>query len=261
MNSRMNLVAMAVITVSLALGGCAADTTDAGDSASEEALSSATTRSRIETFKGIDDRFYFHVVAANGEVVLQSESYESLSAAKGGVASTLDNAAQTSSVEMRTAKSGDSFFVIKAKNGEVIGTSEMYASRSNADEGAKTLRTLVRSIDRNPVPSATSPKFETFAGADGKTYFHLRARNGQIVLQSQGYASLQAAKKGVSSVRENALHEEMFETIETDQGGAFYFHLKAGNNEIIARSQTYASASNANRGRDSVIALVKSGLR
>lgn len=41
-------------------------------------------------------------------------------------------------------------------------------------------------------------KFEVFEGVDAKIYFRLRADNGEIVAQSEGYASRENARRGVS---------------------------------------------------------------
>ena len=49
------------------------------------------------------------------------------------------NAAKRASFETRTAKYGKSYFVLQAKNGEVIGTSQMYAHRSSVYTGIKSV--------------------------------------------------------------------------------------------------------------------------
>lgn len=46
--------------------------------------------------------------------------------------------------------------------------------------------------------------FEIFKGSDEHFYFRLKAPNGEIIAQSQGYASKQGAEKGISSVQEYA---------------------------------------------------------
>ena len=53
------------------------------------------------------------------------------------------------------------------------------------------------------------PRFTVFVGADGKFYFHLKAGNGEIICQSQGYASKQSALNGIESIRENAPKAEV----------------------------------------------------
>ena len=48
------------------------------------------------------------------------------------------------------------------------------------------------------------PKFEIFKGANGKYYFRLKASNGEIIAQSEGYSSKQGAQDGIASVKKNA---------------------------------------------------------
>jgi hypothetical protein len=48
------------------------------------------------------------------------------------------------------------------------------------------------------------PKFEIFKGTNDKYYFRLKASNGEIIAQSEGYSSKQGAQDGVASVKKNA---------------------------------------------------------
>jgi uncharacterized protein YegP (UPF0339 family) len=248
----------AILTVAtLAMAGCTAETSDEDAAgANDSAVVVAQAKARIETFDGIDGQFYFHLVAKNGEIVLRSEGYGSKQSAENGAQSVLQNAQAESAFELRDAQNGEAYFVIKAANHEVIGVSETYVSRSNAQRAAATVRGLVTElVNARPSPAKREGRFETFTGADRLSYFHLRAGNGQVVLQSQGYQTLASAKKGVTAVRSNAVDAAQFSVLE-GSNGQFYFRLKARNNEIIARSEMYATKQNAERGRDAVIALL-----
>ena len=48
------------------------------------------------------------------------------------------------------------------------------------------------------------PKFEVFGGKDGFIYFNLRAANGKIVCQSEGYTRERNALKGIASIKKCA---------------------------------------------------------
>jgi hypothetical protein len=156
--------------------------------------------------------------------------------------------------------------VLKASNGSttstpspptaIIGTSETYSTKSNATKGRDAVKALVIKELRIEAAKTGGAKFSTFVGNDGDTYFNLRAANGEIVLQSEGYEDKSGALGGIESVRENGRVAEQFEIIETaDQA---FFHLLAGNGEIIAVSEVYASVDNAERAVDSIVALVES---
>ena len=107
-------------------------------------------------------------------------------------------------------KSGDGLmFNLKAGNGEVIGTSEVYNRRDSLDNGIESVK---KNAPEAPIEDQTvadfekktCPKFEVFADKAGKTRFRLKARNGEIILASQGYASAKSCLAGVESVKKNA---------------------------------------------------------
>ena len=46
-----------------------------------------------------------------------------------------------------------------------------------------------------------NPKFQVFVGKDKQFYFRLRAANGEIICNSEGYTSLQNCKKGIDAIK------------------------------------------------------------
>ncbi len=82
-----------------------------------------------------DDQIYFTLRAANHEVVLTSETYTSLSAAKNGIEAVRTAAAIPDNFQRRTSTLNEPYFVLRAANHEIIGTSEMYSSVQARDEG------------------------------------------------------------------------------------------------------------------------------
>ena len=91
--------------------------------------------------QGKSGKFHFTLHAKNQQVVLTSESYASRAAAMGGIKSVKRNAANRASFETRTAKNGKSYFVLVAKNGEIIGQSQMYAFRNSVYAGIRSVMT------------------------------------------------------------------------------------------------------------------------
>ena len=114
-------------------------------------------------------------------------------------------------------KSGDGeMFNLKAGNGEVIGTSEVYNSRASLENGIASVK---KNAPEAPVENQTvenfekktCPKFEVYTDKAGKARFRLKARNGEIILASQGYASSQGCLAGVESVKKNAAEANIAE--------------------------------------------------
>lgn len=94
-------------------------------------------------------------------------------------------------------------------------------------------------------------KFVISKGKDSKDYFVLKAGNGEVILQSQGYKSASGCENGIESVRKNAGEEKNFECREAKDGRT-YFVLKASNGQEIGRSQLYKTESGCKNGMASV---------
>lgn len=97
----------------------------------------------------------FDLKAGNGEVILSSEVYNSISSCKNGIASVQKNApiaaledqteegfekAKNPKFEIYTDKTGEFRFRLKAKNGEIIGTGESYKKKANCLNGIESIR-------------------------------------------------------------------------------------------------------------------------
>lgn len=94
--------------------------------------------------------------------------------------------------------------------------------------------------------------FEIYKDKSGKSRFRLRARNGEIICASQGYASRSGCMKGVKSLAKNSASNESFDT-KQNRAGKWSFNVKAANNKVIATSQSYADKASMNRGIKSVM--------
>lgn len=86
-------------------------------------------------------QFIFNLKAANGEVILSSESYAQKASAEAGIASVRTNGPNDASYERKTSSANQPYFVLKAQNGQVIGRSEMYSSTTARDSGIKSVQT------------------------------------------------------------------------------------------------------------------------
>ena len=96
--------------------------------------------------------------------------------------------------EITTRKNGEFQFNLKASNGEVILTSEGYTTKAACINGAE-------SVKKNAVEEK---RYEKMVAKNGKPYFTLKATNGQIIGQSQMYASERNRDNGIASVMKNA---------------------------------------------------------
>jgi uncharacterized protein YegP (UPF0339 family) len=82
----------------------------------------------------------FKLKAGNGEVILTSEGYAAKSGCNNGIESVKENSQVDSRYEKKTSTNSKYYFVLKASNGQVIGTSEMYESSSGRDGGIASVK-------------------------------------------------------------------------------------------------------------------------
>lgn len=100
-------------------------------------------------------------------------------------------------------------FDLKATNGEVIATSEVYKAEASCRKGiASVMRnSLVAGIEDQTVEGyevLKNPKFEVYNDKAGEIRFRLKARNGQIIAVSEGYKAMKSCLNGIDSIRRNA---------------------------------------------------------
>lgn len=100
-------------------------------------------------------------------------------------------------------------FNLKAGNGEIIGVSEVYKSASSCKNGIESVIKNaaiagIADLTVDPVIEAKCPKFEIYLDAKKEYRFRLKARNGEIILASEGYKAKKSCENGIESVKKNA---------------------------------------------------------
>jgi uncharacterized protein len=83
---------------------------------------------------------FFHLTASSGEVVLHSELHNWRGPAEDGLGAVKANAPFDDRYDRRRADNGRFYFVLKAANGEVIGTSEMYAAEDAMERAIEDVK-------------------------------------------------------------------------------------------------------------------------
>ncbi len=100
-------------------------------------------------------------------------------------------------------------FALKATNGEVIVTSEVYKSKPSCKNGIASVKANapVAALEDQTIEGFKKeqhPKFEVYADKGGQYRFRLKAKNGQVIASSEGYVNKPNCLNGVESVRKNA---------------------------------------------------------
>ena len=84
--------------------------------------------------------YRFNLKADNGQTILTSETYTSKSACLNGVESVKTNAGQDNNYDRKTSANNKHYFNLKARNGQIIGTSEMYETSQGRDNGIESVK-------------------------------------------------------------------------------------------------------------------------
>ena len=107
-------------------------------------------------------------------------------------------------------------FNLKATNGQVIATSEVYDSKAACLNGVESVKknAAAAKVEDQTVAgfeTLTNPKFEMYVDKAGEFRFRLKATNGQIIGVSEGYKAHESCVNGVESVKKNSADSEVVE--------------------------------------------------
>ena len=107
-------------------------------------------------------------------------------------------------------------FDLKAGNGEVIATSEVYASEAACKNGVESVKknAPVAAVENQTVEGYAvekHPKFEVYTDKAGEFRFRLKATNGQVIAVSEGYKAIASCLNGIESVKKNAVDAAVVE--------------------------------------------------
>lgn len=109
---------------------------------------------------------------------------------------------------VKTTKTGIKFD-LKATNGEIVASSEVYKSEASMKNGIASVKknAPIANFEDQTVEgfeTVKNPKFEMYTDKAGEFRFRLKARNGQIIAVSEGYKKKASCLNGIESVRKNA---------------------------------------------------------
>ena len=109
---------------------------------------------------------------------------------------------------IKTAAKGYKFD-LKATNGEIIASSQIYKQIASARNGITSIQTNAPAAEIEDqtcegFPVIKHPKFQVYKDKAGEFRFRLTAKNGKIIATSEGYKTLASCKKGIASVVKNS---------------------------------------------------------
>ena len=104
-------------------------------------------------------------------------------------------------------------FDLKAGNGQVIATSEVYSSEAACMNGIESVKkNCIGEIEDQTVENFETvkhPKFEMYLDKAGEYRFRLKAMNGEVIATSERNKANAGCLNGIESVKENAPEAEI----------------------------------------------------
>ena len=237
------------------------------------ARQSQSGRPGFELFQHDDEQYYFHFNDDNGRALLYSRGFNASSKRDRRVESVIQNARLEKRYEIQEQE-GRYVIILKARNSQEIARSRLFDSRQEAESMMTLMRQRIptyadqyvkkrRSRSRgasnvyffDQVSTSNEAGFEKIRNAESKQhYFHFNDDSGRALLYSQGYSAPKSRDNGIRSVIKNGALRDRYEAKEED--GQYYFILRAGNRQEIARSRAFTSADE----RDRMIAVILAAL-
>jgi len=87
-----------------------------------------------------NDEFQFNLKATNGQIILTSEGYTTKAACLNGIESVKKNSQNEKHFDVLESKNGKYYFNLKATNGQIIGSSQMYESLAGCQNGIQSVK-------------------------------------------------------------------------------------------------------------------------
>lgn len=96
--------------------------------------------------------------------------------------------------DLKKLSSGKFMFNLKASNGQIILTRELYNDKKSAENG-------IASVNKN---AGNDGRFDRKAAKKKEPYFVLKAPNGQTIGKSEMYSTAASMENGIASAKKNA---------------------------------------------------------
>ena len=211
-----------------------------------------------DIFRSGNNRYYFTFKTTEGKTLFLNSDvrgFETQEQAQTVVDQIMLYAPYEENFEGKQARNGKYYFYIKGEDGKNIGKSFFYGTAEDMQSAvglllgseAQIAALKGRAANLNEdeylecsVYASTEDGFNKFTHESGEHYFGYNS-GGKTYLRSEGYTTTAARDNGIASVQKNAPNEARWKTLQDPEDNMWYYALRAGNNQEIARSCGYES--------------------
>ncbi len=188
-----------------------------------------------------DAKFYFTFLSDSGKAVLLSQSYTTANARDNGIRSVLENIHDDKRIEYEKSKNDKHYFSLKSSNGQVVGASPMFDSKTELEATLNQFRKIDQNIDYKTLLVQ--------ADADSRANEKLSvstSESGESPDSEFDFGKMPTIKSS------GPLGSFLWEIYENSSDNKDYFHLKDQGGKIVLVSQGYSSAAACENGLQSV---------
>ena len=219
------------------------------------------------------DGYAYQLKASNGEILVISETY----ASKDGVMKAIDAVKknlETGNVKIFSDKRGKYKFKLISKNYRTLAISANYNVEKSAVRASESFKKFALKADivdielpdndasiATPIEITAKPddkqggKF-VYEDFNGEFSWELRASNGQILCQMEGYTSKKGCMNSIDKFKEN-VSQGSFKCVQ-DKTGRYQFKLYSQAGRICAVGESYSTKQGAENAANSVVSFTKS---
>lgn len=219
------------------------------------------------------DYFKFRLKASNGEILCVSFRYSSEAGAKSGIETFMKNVDDGKFVVTIDKNNYAQFFLYNQTGARFIILGEVYKDVKQARSAVESVQNFYKTdridllseiptseireedIQFDKIDQVSTGKYEIYQEND-LFYVRLIASNGQVMLNSQGYASKTSVKGGLETIK-NAIEIKNF-TVSRDKQNRYQFNLYSTRGQLILAGETYPAKAS---GISAAHSVVKFGLK
>lgn len=225
---------------------------------------------KYEVFQ-VADGYAYHLKASNGEILVSSETYASRDGVIKAIKAVQKNL-ETGEVRIFADKRGKYKFKLISKNYRVLAISSNYSVEKSAVRASESFKKFAQTadivdieLDDTEIKTATTIKItatEDKEGGkfviekfDGEYSWDLKASNGQILCQAEGYTSKVGCTNSIEAFKK-CVETGVFKCVK-DKTGRYCYKLYTQNNRICAVGESYSSKQGAESAANSVASFYK----
>ncbi len=217
------------------------------------------------------DAWQYHLKASNGEILFVSETYTTRDGVIKGIDAVKRNL-ETGDVKIFADKHGNYKFKLVSRNYRVLAISANYSNEKGATRASESFKNFAVKADivdieyedvdlKTATPIEVNLKDAKTGGKyivevfDGEYSWDLKASNGQILAQSDGYTSKSGCMNSIESFKK-AIEEGSFKCVK-DKNGNFAYKLYGASGRVCAVGEAYPSKTSAESAAQSVASYYK----